>query len=70
LIAGYSRAELDSARRNEGEVMEQVPHWLMVTVFAAGMTAYAEEVEPNLGEPRPLPGTEPSTPSDLPDLYH
>lgn len=25
--------------------MEQVPHWLMVTVFAAGMTAYAEEVD-------------------------
>ena len=50
--------------------MEQVPHWLMVTVFAAGMTAYAEEVDPELGEPRPLPGTEPSTPSDFPDLYH
>jgi len=28
--------------------MEQVPHWLMVTVFAAGMTAYAEEVAPQL----------------------
>ncbi len=25
--------------------MEQVPHWLEVTVFAAGMTAYAEEVD-------------------------
>jgi hypothetical protein len=25
--------------------MEQVPHWLMVTVFAAGMTAYAEDVD-------------------------
>jgi hypothetical protein len=25
--------------------MEQVPHWLMVTVFAAGMTAYADEVD-------------------------
>ena len=24
--------------------MEQVPHWLEVTIFAAGMTAYAEEV--------------------------
>ncbi|HUI99788.1 MAG TPA: hypothetical protein VLY46_06100 [Usitatibacter sp.] len=25
--------------------MEQVPHWLEVAVFAAGMTAYAEEVD-------------------------
>ena len=25
--------------------MEQVPHWLQATVFAAGMTAYAEEVD-------------------------
>ena len=25
--------------------MEQVPHWLEMTVFAAGMTAYAEEVD-------------------------
>lgn len=50
--------------------MEQVPHWLMVTVFAAGMTAYAEEVAPDLGEAAPLPGKEPGTPSDIPDLYH
>lgn len=25
--------------------MEQVPRWLEVAVFAAGMTAYAEEVD-------------------------
>lgn len=25
--------------------MEQVPHWLEAMVFAAGMTAYAEEVD-------------------------
>ncbi len=25
--------------------MEQVPHWLEAAVTAAGMTAYAEEVE-------------------------
>jgi hypothetical protein len=25
--------------------MEQLPHWLAATVAAAGMTAYAEDVE-------------------------
>jgi hypothetical protein len=25
--------------------MEQVPHWLMAAVAAAGMTAYAEDVD-------------------------
>jgi hypothetical protein len=29
--------------------MEQVPHWLEVTVFAAGMTAFAEELAPTSG---------------------
>lgn len=41
--------------------MEQVPHWLEVTVFAAGMTAYAEEVDGSLPGVLPNPGdaTEP-----------
>ena len=30
--------------------MEQVPHWLAAAVFAAGMTAYAEEVDPKSHE--------------------
>jgi hypothetical protein len=25
--------------------MEQVPHWLMAAVAAAGMTAYAEDID-------------------------
>jgi hypothetical protein len=50
--------------------MEQVPHWLMVTVFAAGMTAFADEVNPEGGLSGELPGTEPTAPSDVPDLLH
>jgi hypothetical protein len=46
--------------------MEQVPHWLMVTVFAAGMTAYADEVEPHL---KPVSGA-PATPLESPDSFH
>lgn len=48
--------------------MEQVPHWLMVTVFAAGMTAYADEVAPHL-EGIPLSGG-PATPTESPDTFH
>jgi hypothetical protein len=48
--------------------MEQVPHWLMVTVFAAGMTAYAEEVAPPL-DGAPISG-EPGTPLESPDTFH
>ena len=33
------------ARGAKGKRMEQVPHWLEATIFAAGMTAYAEEVD-------------------------
>jgi hypothetical protein len=36
--------------------MEQVPHWLEVTVFAAGMTAYAEEVDGTLHRAPPIAG--------------
>ncbi len=36
--------------------MEQLPHWLMVTVFAAGMTAYADEVDPESQRPAPPAG--------------
>ena len=48
--------------------MEQVPHWLMVTVFAAGMTAYAEEVAPQL-DGSPISG-EPGIPTESPDSFH
>ena len=48
--------------------MEQVPHWLMATVFAAGMTAYAEEVEPKL-DGTPISG-ETAGSSESPDSFH
>jgi hypothetical protein len=48
--------------------MEQVPHWLMATVFAAGMTAYAEEVDPQLTG-TPISGV-PGTPSEPPEAFH
>jgi hypothetical protein len=48
--------------------MEQVPHWLMVTVFAAGMTAYADEVAPQL-DGIPLSGA-PATATESPDAFH
>lgn len=47
--------------------MEQVPHWLMVTVFAAGMTAYAEEVAPQL---EGIPAGAASTAPESPDSFH
>lgn len=48
--------------------MEQVPHWLAAAVFAAGMTAYAEEVDPKShqikgGEADSPPPTEPQGPA-------
>ena len=48
--------------------MEQVPHWLMVTVFAAGMTAYAEEVAPPL-DGTPISGGA-ATPPESPESFH
>ncbi|HEX3096485.1 MAG TPA: hypothetical protein VHQ02_02135 [Usitatibacter sp.] len=48
--------------------MEQVPHWLLATVFAAGMTAYAEEVEPHMSGV-PISG-EAATPPESPDTFH
>lgn len=56
------------ARGAEGNTMEQVPHWLMVTVFAAGMTAYAEEVAPQL-DGAPISGAS-AAPTDSPDSFH
>jgi hypothetical protein len=48
--------------------MEQVPHWLMVTVFAAGMTAYADEVAPQL-DGAPISGAL-VAPIESPDAFH
>jgi hypothetical protein len=50
--------------------MDQVPHWLEKTVFAAGMTAYAVEVDAKAAAEsvRPLPGI--ASEDDDPDLYH
>ena len=39
--------------------MEQVPHWLEATVFAAGMTAFAEEFAPLSG---PVAAPSPAAP--------
>lgn len=57
-----------AARRDER--MEQVPHWLEVTIFAAGMTAYAEEVDGQ--SRRGIAADGPSAPDDIepPDLLH
>ena len=35
--------------------MDQVPHWLEKTVFAAGMTAYAVEVDAKAVAEQALP---------------
>ena len=48
--------------------MEQVPHWLLVTVFAAGMTAYADEVAPQL-DGTPISGA-PAAPTQSLDSFH
>lgn len=47
--------------------MEQVPHWLEATVFAAGMTAYAEVVDRPSARGIAVDGeaaAQPSLPSD------
>jgi hypothetical protein len=50
--------------------MEQVPHWLEVTIFAAGMTAYAEEVDGQSVRGLAAPGpTEPDV-DEPPELLH
>ena len=56
------------ARGAEGNTMEQVPHWLMVTVFAAGMTAYAEEVAPQL-DGTPISGDAAGA-AESPESFH
>jgi hypothetical protein len=55
-VSAYIRAESKSAWREGITAMEQVPHWLEVTVFAAGMTAYAEEVDGTLHRAPPIAG--------------
>jgi hypothetical protein len=50
--------------------MEQVPHWLERTIFAAGMTAYAEEVDGQ--STRGIAAAGPIEPDDAapPELLH
>ena len=50
--------------------MEQVPHWLEATIFAAGMTAYAEEVDGQ--SRRGIAADGPAQPDDIepPELLH
>ena len=55
------------ARGAKGNTMEQVPHWLMATVFAAGMTAYAEEVDLQLNG---VPISSEAAPPESPDSFH
>jgi hypothetical protein len=50
--------------------MEQVPHWLEVTVFAAGMTAYAEEVDRLSAYGIAVEGEPAAAPSTPPDAIH
>ncbi len=49
--------------------MDQVPHWLEKAVFAAGMTAYAVEVDTKDAAEQALPTPGIATDDD-PDLYH
>ena len=49
--------------------MEQVPHWLEKTVFAAGMTAYAVEVDAKQADEPAHSGAAPAQ-EDAPDSYH
>ena len=50
--------------------MEQVPHWLEKTVFAAGMTAYAVEVDAKQANEVARPGAVDAAEQDNPDSYH
>jgi len=48
--------------------MDPVPHWLEKTVFAAGMTAYAVEVDAKHAAETNAPPT--AGEADNPDSYH
>ena len=50
--------------------MEQVPHWLQVTVFAAGMTAYANEVDAHETAELAPPAPDAAADTGTPDSYH
>jgi hypothetical protein len=49
--------------------MEQVPQWLMAAVAAAGMTAYAEDIE-TISNKNGVMEAGSACPSDPPDTVH
>ncbi len=50
--------------------MDPLPHWLEKTVFAAGMTAYAVEVDKSEATVRVAPAGDAAAEGDTPDSYH
>jgi len=50
--------------------MDQVPHWLEKTVFAAGMTAYAVEVDVKAAAEQALTPHGAAAEGDTQDSYH
>jgi hypothetical protein len=49
--------------------MEQVPQWLMATVAAAGMTAYAEDIDP-ISNKNGVTEAGSASPTDSADTVH
>jgi len=50
--------------------MDPVPHWLEKTVFAAGMTAYAVEVDAKASAEMTPPAHGAASEGDTQDSYH
>jgi len=63
----YDQIPIRCRRR---DAMEQVPHWLQVTVFAAGMTAYANEVDAHETAELAPPAPDAAADTGTPDSYH
>lgn len=49
--------------------MEQVPQWLMATVAAAGMTAYAEDID-EISNKKGVLEADSANPTDPPETVH
>lgn len=49
--------------------MEQVPQWLMAAVAAAGMTAYAEDID-SISNKNGVQEAGSANPTDPPDTVH
>lgn len=49
--------------------MEQLPQWLMAAVAAAGMTAYAQDID-EISNKNGVMEAGPANPTDPPDTVH